>query len=118
MPFAPTILEERMQEYLVNPRSAPYMILAFDTTDKRGEIKAGIHPFDQTCRPQTLDKETNSGYRRVLEEFQNSTGCGGLLNTSFNLHGYPIVCTPEQAIWTFENSKLDGLILGNYLVLR
>jgi carbamoyltransferase len=118
MPFAPTILEDRMQEYLINPRSAPYMILAFDTTDKRGEIIAGIHPFDQTCRPQTLDKEDNPQYRVVLEEFQENSGVGGLLNTSFNLHGYPIVCTPEQAIWTFENSKLDALALGNYLVTR
>ncbi len=118
MPFAPTILEDRMPEYLINPRSAPYMILAFDTTEKREEIVAGVHPFDQTCRPQTLDKERNPQYRKVLEEFQNLTGAGGLLNTSFNLHGYPIVCNPEQALWTLENSKLEGLALGNFIVLR
>jgi len=118
MPFAPTILEERMQEYLVNPRSEPYMILAFNTTEKRDEIVAALHPFDQTCRPQTLDNEWNEGYRKTLVAFQEYTGVGGLLNTSFNLHGYPIVCTPEQAIWTLENSELDGLGFGNYLVTK
>jgi carbamoyltransferase len=116
MPFAATILEDRMNEYLANSRKAPYMILAFDTTDKRDEIVAGIHPFDQTCRPQTLDQKWNTEYYKVLQEFQNSTGVGGLLNTSFNIHGYPIVCNPEQALWTLENSKLDGLALGNFMV--
>jgi len=118
MPFAPTILEDRMHEYFVSPRRAPYMILAFDTTEKRDEIIAALHPLDQTCRPQTLNDEWNEGYREVLEMFQEHTGAGGLLNTSFNLHGYPIVCTPEQALWTFENSQLDGLAINNYLILR
>lgn len=118
MPFAPTILEDRINGYLIDPRSAPYMILAFDTTDKRDEIAAALHPFDQTCRPQTLNRKFNSGYYRVLENFQKSTGVGGLLNTSFNLHGYPIVCNPQQALWTLENSKLDGLALGSFLILR
>jgi carbamoyltransferase len=63
-----------------------------------------------------LNDSWNSGYRKILETFEKRTGVGGLLNTSFNLHGYPIVCTPEQAIWTFENSELDGLTLGNYLI--
>ncbi len=118
MPFAPTILEERMQDYLINPKRAPYMIMAFDTTEKREDIEAGLHPFDQTCRPQTLNSTWNLGYRKVLEAFQEYTGVGGLLNTSFNLHGYPIVCTPLHALWTLENSLLDGLAIGNYLILR
>jgi len=118
MPFAPTILEDRMHEYLVSPRPAPYMILAFDTTENRDEIVAALHPLDQTCRPQTLNAEWNGGYREALESFREHTGAGGLLNTSFNLHGYPIVCTPEQALWTFENSQLDGLAIDNYLILR
>ena len=117
MPFAPTILEERMHEYLINPRPARYMILSFDTTEKRDEIIAAIHPKDFTCRPQTLN-EWNPGYRKVLKTFEKITGIGGLLNTSFNLHGYPIVGTPELAIWTFENSKLDALAIGNYLITR
>ena len=118
MPFAATILERRMNEYLVDAKSSPYMILAFDTTDKRDDIIAGIHPQDKTCRPQTLNETWNPGYREVLEAFEEKTGVGGLLNTSFNLHGYPMVCTPLQALWTFENSQLDGLALGNYYIAK
>lgn len=118
MPFASTILEERMGDYLVNSIFAPYMILAFDTTDQREDILAGIHPYDYTCRPQTLNDSWNPGYRKVLKTYEKQTGAGGLLNTSFNLHGYPIVCSPEHAIWTFQNSELDAVAIGNYLVMR
>ena len=116
MPFAPTIIEQRMSEYLVNVKPSPFMILAFNTTDKRDDIIAGIHPQDKTCRPQTLNEDLNPEYRKVLDSFQEKTGVGGLLNTSFNLHGFPIVCSPKQALWTFENSQLDGLALGNYYI--
>jgi carbamoyltransferase len=118
MPFAPSILEERASDYLINSYRSPYMIQAFDTTDKRDEIIAAIHPFDLTARPQTVDDSWNASYRRILEAFQESTGVGGFLNTSFNLHGYPIVATPQQAIYTFKNSGLDGLAIGNYLVKK
>jgi len=118
MPFAATIIEERAQDYLVNPRSSPYMIMAFNTTMRRDEIVAGIHPFDKTCRPQTLNKEWNPEYRAVLDAFNEKTGVGALLNTSFNIHGYPIVCTPKQALWAFENAQLDGLALGNYFLTK
>ena len=86
--------------------------------EKREEIIATVHPYDYSCRPQSLNDSWNSGYRKALETFEKHTGIGGVLNTSFNLHGYPIVCTPEQAIWTLENSKLDGLALGNFLIMR
>jgi carbamoyltransferase len=118
MPFAPTLIENRISDYLVNSKSAPYMIMAFDTTSRREEIIAAIHPADKTCRPQTLRKEWNLDYWKVLSAFQEKTGVGGLLNTSLNLHGYPIVCNPIQAIWTFENSQLEGLALGNYYLTK
>jgi carbamoyltransferase len=118
MPFAPTILEDQMSEYLVNSKPAPYMIAAFDTTEKRDEIIASIHPWDKTCRPQTLTEAWNPEYFELVEAFREKTGVGGLLNTSFNLHGYPMVCDPKQALWTLENSKLDGLALGNYYIAR
>jgi len=118
MPFAPTIVENCMEDYLANPKPAPYMIMAFDTTFKRDDIIAAIHPSDKTCRPQTLYEDWNSDYWQVLSAFQEKTGVGGILNTSFNLHGYPIVCTPRQALWTFENSQLDGLALGNYYLTK
>ena len=118
MPFAPTIVENCMEDYLANPTPAPYMIMAFDTTFKRDGIIAAIHPSDKTCRPQTLHEDWNADYWQVLSAFQEKTGVGGILNTSFNLHGYPIVCTPRQALWTFENSQLDGLALGNYYLTK
>ena len=118
MPFAPTILENRMDEYLVKAKSSPYMIMAFDTTSKRDDIAAGIHPWDKTCRAQTLAQDWNPSYMKVIETFQDKAGVGGILNTSFNLHRYPIVCSPKQALWAFENSGLDTLALGNYYVSK
>jgi carbamoyltransferase len=118
MPFGPSILEERMDEYLKLPKKSPYMIMAFDTTQKRKDIIATIHPFDNTCRPQTVNELHNSKYVNVIKEFESKTGVGALLNTSFNLHGFPIVYNPEIAIETFQNSKLDYLSLGNYLISK
>lgn len=115
MPFTPSMLEERMNDYLINARPARYMIEAFDTNKKAEEIIAALHPFDRTARPQTVN-EWNPDYRRILEEFQDCTGVGGVLNTSFNLHGYPIVGTIEIAIETFEKSGLDRLAIGNWMV--
>ena len=119
MPFSPSILDERRADYLVNSSFAPYMIMAFDSTeDGANEIAATVHPYDKTCRPQTVRNEWNPGYHRLIKSFESATGIGAILNTSFNLHGYPIVGTPQMALWTLENSKLDGLILGNYLVTK
>ena len=118
MPFGPSILESRMQDYVVNPINAPYMILAFDTTEKRNEMTAAIHPYDLTCRPQTVSSDYNPGYEKVLKSFEGKTGIGAVLNTSFNLHGNPIVWSPEIAIDTFNNSELDAIALGNYLLKK
>ncbi len=117
MPFAPSILDARSGDYLVDSRPAPYMIEAFDTTPKGEEIIAALHPQDRTARPQVVNG-WNPGYRRVLEGFQEATGVGAILNTSLNLHGYPIAGCPEAALWTFENSQLDALLMGHYLLRR
>ncbi len=106
-----------MGEYLINPRAAPYMIEAFRTTGKAHELAAALHPQDETARPQTVN-QWNPGYRRILECFESMTGVGGVLNTSFNLHGSPIVGTPDVALDTFEKSQLDALALGPYLLVR
>ncbi len=117
MPFAPSILEEQTERYLIDARPARYMIEAFDTRDRADEIIAGLHPYDKTARPQTVNA-WNPSYRKILERFQHITGVPGILNTSFNLHGYPVVGTPEIALWTLEQSGLDGLAIGNWLVLK
>jgi carbamoyltransferase len=118
MPFAPSILEEEIGSFLQDGCYAPYMILTFDTTDRRKDIQAAVHPQDLTTRPQVVRKDWNTPYWQLIDAFRSKTGVGALLNTSFNLHGYPIVCTPEQALWTFQNSGLDALVLGDYLIVR
>jgi len=117
MPFAPVILKERERDYVVNPKnaSAPYMILTFDTTERRTDIVAAVHQADFTARPQVLDASWNPGYHEVLGIYENETGRGGMLNTSFNLHGYPIVHGPTEALWTFANTGLRYLALGDFI---
>ena len=121
MPFAPTILDSATNKYLKTNGStfAPYMILGFNSTETaENEILAGLHQSDQTCRPQILEKDWNPSYYDIIEKFSQETGISGVLNTSFNIHGYPIVNTPKNAIWTLENSELDALQLGPFLVTR
>lgn len=115
MPFAASVLDDRKNDYLVNARAAPYMIEAFDTTPRAEDLLAGLHPKDMTCRPQTVNS-WNAGYLRVLKTFESVTGVGGVMNTSFNLHGYPLVGTPEIAIHTLEHSDLQTLAIGNWIV--
>ena len=120
MPFAPVILKEREKDYIINPKNipAPYMILSFDTTDNRNDIIAAVHPADYTARPQIIEELWNKEYYQIIKTFEKETGIGGLLNTSFNLHGYPIVNDVEDALWVFENSGLRYLQLGNYIVYK
>jgi len=118
MPFGPSILSSRVNDYVANGRVAPYMTLAFDTTEKRDDMVAAIHPYDNTCRPQTVDKTYNSKYENLISSFESKTGIGAILNTSFNLHGSPMVHSPDIAIDTFKKSSLDCLALGNYLIFK
>jgi carbamoyltransferase len=117
MPFAASVLEEDASRYIRRPTSwAYYMIEAFDTTPEGANtLVAGTHPFDQTIRPQLVNG-LNPGYRDLIRAFRVRTGVGGLLNTSFNLHGYPIVGTPEVALDTLKKSDLDAVALGSILV--
>jgi carbamoyltransferase len=121
MPFAPTVLRERESDYLVNPKSlsSPYMMLAFPTNAKRrDELVAALHPQDGTARAHILDEAWNPGYYRVIREFERRTGIGAVLNTSFNLHGEPLVCSAEDAVDTFERSGLPHLALGPWLISK
>ncbi len=121
MPFAPSVLREREADYLVNSKGlgSPYMMLAFPTNPKRrDEIVAAIHPHDATARAHIVDEAWNPGYHRVIREFEARTGIGAVLNTSFNLHGEPLVCSPADAVDTFERSGLPHLALGRFLVSK
>ena len=121
MPFAPTILAERADDYLVNPKrlASPYMMLAFPTDPKRrDEIMAAIHPHDGTARAQILEAAWNPEYHRVIREFERRTGIGAVLNTSYNLHGEPLVCGADDALDTFERSELPHLALGRWMISK
>jgi carbamoyltransferase len=120
MPFACSILAEREKDYIVNPKNmkAPYMIMSFDTTDKIDEIIAGCHPYDCTVRPQIVEQDHNPRFYKLISEFQKITGRGAILNTSFNLHGFPIVSHPKSALEVFDESELKYLALENYLVRK
>lgn len=121
MPFTPTILDYRVKDYLINPKKlkAPYMTIAFDTTPLcRKHLKAAIHPYDFTARPQILEKEVNPEYYELIQAFEKKTGIGAVLNTSLNLHGKPIVRNAEDAWHTFTHSDLDALLLNNVLIIK
>lgn len=121
MPFAPSILEERQDDYIVNPKriDARYMAIGFDSTSlARKHLSAGIHPFDKTMRPQIVNAKDNQKYHLLISEFEKLTGVGALLNTSFNIHGEPIVGTPYDAIDTLKRCGLKHLFLGNYLISK
>jgi carbamoyltransferase len=121
MPFAPVIMRSYQNKYISNPKNieAPYMIITFNTTDEgKKDLAAAMHQYDKTVRPQVIDKKTNPKYYLILEEFSKLTRRYGLLNTSFNLHGFPIVGSPKDALYTFSNSGLKYLEIGNYLVKK
>ncbi len=120
MPFAPAMLAERSDEYVRNPKSidAPYMILAFDTTARSGDLEAAVQPYDRTARPQFVHQRHNPEFHRLLCGFADRTGRGVLLNTSFNLHGAPIVSSVADAVEVLRNSGLTCLAIPGFLVRK
>ncbi len=121
MPFAATVLDTYEDRYLVNPKglASIYMAIAMDTKKELlSDIKAGTHPYDETIRPQILTKEQNSEYYELIKKFSEITGIGALLNTSYNLHGLPVVNDIADAMHVFENSGLKYLVLNNTLIAK
>ena len=121
MPFAPVILKKFSKQYLVNPKNieSPHMTVGFETTNAGYQkMPAACHPADKTARAQILKKKDNLELYKLIEEFHKITGVGALLNTSFNLHGYPIANTPKDAILILKNSNLDGLVFNNFFIIK
>lgn len=119
MPFAPSVLAEAAGTYVDNPKGfpAPHMILAFDSRNT-DQVKAACHPEDGTIRPQIVTEEQNPSYHRLLKHFMALTGRGAIMNTSLNIHGEPIVSTPDDAIDVMKRSGLRHLALGPYLISK
>ena len=121
MPFATSMLYERRNDYLVLDKIdyAPFMAITFPTKDlAHHELIAALHPYDLTSRPQMVKQDVNPEYHALIKAYETLTGSGGILNTSFNLHGEPNVETPLDALRTFEHSGLPHLAIGNYLISK
>jgi len=120
MPFALSVLEEHHEEFLLNPKHllSPVMSISLDARPERyAEIEAGTHPYDRTVRPQFVSATHQPEYHRLISAFQALTGTPALLNTSFNLHGEPIVDTIADAVRTFERSGLDHLLIQDTILI-
>jgi carbamoyltransferase len=127
MPFAPTILDSWAPRYIKGWKglknkifeTSKYMITAFDTTTlAQSHLKAAMHQKDKTIRPQILSQSDNPDMYKLLKYYQKLTNMGGLMNTSFNLHGYPLATTLKQALFTFKNSDLKYLTIEDYLIQK
>jgi carbamoyltransferase len=115
-PFAPSFKKEAASEYLESATDSPFMILTAQVRpEKRAVIPAVTH-VDGSARPQTVEKETNPLYWRLIDEFGKRTGVPVIMNTSFNLRGEAIVHTPTDAVRTFFSSGMDALCIGSFLV--
>lgn len=121
MPFAPSVLAERSEHYYVKPKpfSASYMTLTFDARSaKRDALRAACHPSDHTLRPQEVTADSNPSYHSLLRHMADMSGEAVVLNTSFNLHGYPIVATAEDALDVFRRSGLEFMQLASFIVRK
>jgi carbamoyltransferase len=137
-PFAPSVLAERLEDYFALARPSPYMLLVAAVAEPRripmtkaeqalfgieklnvprSEIPAITH-VDYSARIQTVHRETNPRYHALLKAFEARTGCPVLVNTSFNVRGEPIVCTPEAAYRCFMRTEMDYLVLENCLLAK
>ena len=135
-PFAPSVLRERITDYFEMSCESPYMLLVAPlkkerqipmTEDQRrlwgieklnlprSDLPAITH-IDYSARVQTVNRETNPNYYAVIEEFERLTGCAVVVNTSFNVRGEPIVCTPADAYRCFMRTHIDHLVMGPFLL--
>ncbi len=120
MPFAPATLEEFAEDCYHDFKGTEYtsqfMTITFGCTDKmKSESPAVVH-IDGTARPQIVNGQSNPQFYRILKEYHKLTGIPSVINTSFNNHGEPIVCSPRDAIKSFIHGNLDYLAIGDYLV--
>jgi carbamoyltransferase len=137
-PFAPAVLHERVQDYFELDRASPYMLLVAPVkharridmstaqqdlfgVDKlnvpRSDLPAITH-VDYSARVQTVHRATNPRFHQLLEQFERSSGCAVLVNTSFNVRGEPVVCTPQDAYRCFMSTEMDYLVLENCLLAK
>lgn len=117
-PFAPSVLIEAAAQYFDHARPSPYMLVVDSVrAEQRGRVPAITH-VDGTARVQTVSRKDNPCYYRLIDAFGRRTGVPMLLNTSFNVRGEPIVCTPDDAIACYRGTEMDYLVLGDLLLAK
>jgi carbamoyltransferase len=115
-PFAPSLLAESAGEYLESATDSPFMVLTAQVRPEKRSIIPSVTHVDGSARPQTVERDVNPLYWRLISEFGRRTGVPVVMNTSFNLRGEPIVSSPTDAIRTFFSSGMDALIIGSFVV--
>ncbi|MGH9740603.1 MAG: carbamoyltransferase family protein [Candidatus Acidiferrales bacterium] len=115
-PFAPSMLAETAAEYIESATDSPFMILTSQVREEKRSVIPAVTHVDGSARPQTVERDVNPLYWHLICEFGRLTGVPVVMNTSFNLRGEPIVCTPTDAIRTFFSSGMDALAIGSFLV--
>ena len=120
MPFAPAVLQEEVARCFEGvegaEHAAEFMTITFRCTPWMRERMAGVVHVDGTARPQVVRKDRNPGFHTILKAFQRKTGLPGVINTSFNMHEEPIVCSADDSVRAFLTGNLDYLLLGPHLV--
>ena len=117
-PFAPSMLSETAGEYIESATDSPFMILTAQVRPEKRKVIPAVTHVDGSARPQTVERDVNPLYWRLIHEFGQRTGVPVVMNTSFNLRGEPIVSSPTDAIRTFYSSGMDALIIGNFVVAK
>jgi len=118
-PFAPSMLYEAKDEYLIQPqKDSPFMALTFKVPEKTKKIIPAALHVDDTTRPHLVKKKIAPRFWRLISEFRKISGIPIVLNTSLNIRGEPIACTPEDALRTFRDSNIKYLALGDFLIYK
>ena len=119
-PFAPAVMKEHAHEYFDMPAGmdAPFMLLVPSVRAEKRSLLPAVTHQDGTGRVQTVTEETNGRYYRLIRAFHAMTGVPVVINTSFNVRGEPIVCTPQDAYHTFVNTGIDVLVIGDFVVTQ
>jgi len=122
MPFAPVTLSEFSEKCYKNIKgaefTAKFMTITFECTDYMKKVSPSVVHVDGTARPQFLSREDNPSFYRILENYYKITGIPSLINTSFNMHEEPIVCSPDDAIRSFIESGIDYLAIEKFLIKK
>jgi len=134
-PFAPVVLRERVTDYFDLDVDSPYMLLVapvkaelrlppqpgvrgFDLLKQPRSTLPAVTHVDYSARIQTVERDGNPLLHELLVRFERATGCAVLVNTSFNVRGEPIVCTPDDAYRCFVNTEMDFLVMGSFVLDR